>query len=144
MRHGRWVYFLALVLTIVSFLPLAIPVFFTVVELISSGRLLYDFLMPAELFLLTVIGGGGIVVLGVAGKISIKRLVVYLALDVASVGGAQVWAVLSGLAHGDTELTGVHVFAITIFAILFHLFALLVGLECVRICRSLRGAPKPS
>ncbi len=144
MGRGRWVYFLAVVLTIVSFLPLAVPVFFTVVELISSGRLLYDFLMPAELFLLTVIGGGGMVVLGVAGKISIKRLVVYLALDVASVGGAQVWAVLSGLAHGDTELAGVHVFAITIFAILFHLFALLVELECVRICRSLRGAPKPS
>ena len=109
--------------------PLIAPIFFSFVALITKGRFLYDFLMPAELFAFTMIGALGMAVILILNRTSPRRLLIVLLLSALNLIVSQIYANLTGLAHGETELAGIHLFMVIVFIVLYHVFALLVILE---------------
>lgn len=88
---------------ILSWLPIAAMAVTGLVGSIGARSLRVDWLMPAELFPLALVG---FILLFVAA-IRLKTLRVALAagfgLAVAALGGAQLYAVASGIASGATE-----------------------------------------
>ncbi len=116
---------------ITAFLPICLPPAFSIAFFIRTGRIVYDMLMPAELIFLTIIGGGGMITLMLLKKISPKRLIIFTTLSIANVLTSQIYANLSGLSHGDTRPTGIHLVALSIFVALYHILALSVAIECL-------------
>ena len=127
------------VFSALTVLPLAIPVFLSLLVLVMRGKFLYDFLMPAELFVFTLVGGLGVIVVLALMKKDFRRLAVALSLALLNLIVSQVYANVSGLAHGNTELTGTHLFIVSTFIVLYHFFAFLVVFESFRSLKFLRS-----
>jgi hypothetical protein len=97
---------LAITGTLLVWPPVAAPVFFSVVGLIASGVFNVDYLMPAELFLLVLVGG--LLLLWAALRARMRRR--WIAWSLGSVVllpvlGSLV-AKVTGLADGRIEPTG--------------------------------------
>lgn len=97
---------LAITGTVLVWLPIAAPVFFSAAVLIRSGMFRMDYLMPAELFLLVLVGGG--LLLWAALRMRRLRGLIGWGLGGAFVllFGSQLLAVATGLADGRTKPTG--------------------------------------
>jgi hypothetical protein len=97
---------LAIVGTVLVWIPILAPVFFSVISLLGDGIFRFDYLMPAELFLVALIGGG--LLLWAALRTRSRRGLIGWALGIAVVllVGGQALAVVTGLASGETEPTG--------------------------------------
>ncbi len=97
---------LALIGTVLVWLPIVAPVFFSAVRLVQARRFLLDYLMPAELFLLVLVGGGLLIWAAIRAR-SQRALIGWgLGGAVLLLFGGQALAVATGLASGETEPTG--------------------------------------
>lgn len=97
---------LAIVGTALTWLPILAPILFTAARLIQARRFMFDYLMPAELFLVFLVGGG--LLLWAALRMRARRRLIAWALGIAVVllVGSQLIAVVTGLASGETERGG--------------------------------------
>jgi hypothetical protein len=97
---------LAIIGTVLIWIPLLLPVIFSISRLISRGRFNFDFLMPAELFFFAI--AGGILLIWAAFRSKLLRKWISwsfgacLALTVIDAAAAN----LTGLAAGVHEPTG--------------------------------------
>jgi hypothetical protein len=91
---------IAIIGTLLVSLPLLAPILFTLIFLLRSGIFHFDYLMPAELFPLVLVGGG--LLLWAAFRIrSYKKLIGWsYGMAIFLLTASQVIAVLSGLASG--------------------------------------------
>ncbi len=97
---------LAVVGTVLVWLPVLAPLFFSVLHFMRARRFLLDYLMPAELFPVVLVGGG--LLLWAAVRLRSHRALIGGALG-AAVGllvVGQALAVATGVASGETEPTG--------------------------------------
>ncbi len=97
---------LAVAGTILVFLPLLAPLFFGIMRFAQAGIFQVDYLMPAELFPLVLIGGGLLIWAAVRAHLRLKWLIWSLAAAVGLLVLSQVAAVLTGLASGRVEAVG--------------------------------------
>lgn len=97
---------LAVAGTVLVWLPILAPIFFSIVSVVTSGVFRFDYLMPAELGLFAF--GGGIILLAAAilARSRVKLIGWGLGIAFVSVVGGQALAVVTGLASGATEPTG--------------------------------------
>lgn len=114
--------------------------FFTIASMVLTGIFRYDFLMPAELFLFTLAGSIGLAVIGLLLKLPVKKLLFAFLLCTAAIFGAQAYALITGLAQGETELTGIHLIIMSISVALWHFFDLWIILESFATVRKIRKA----
>ena len=126
-----------IIFCVLTLIPIAAPVFLSLVALLTRGMFLYDFLMPMELILFTLAGATGMIVMSALYNENYRKILSYVLLALANFVLAQIYANLSGLAHGDTKLTGVHVFIIAVFVSFQHLFALLTAVESFSMLKRL-------
>lgn len=105
-QRDSFTWALALSGTLLVWFPLLAPFLFSLLALIAGGGLRFDFLMPAELFLVVVAGGALLV--WAAGRAQARRRLTgwALALAVLALLASQGLAVVTGLASGDTEVGG--------------------------------------
>ena len=97
---------LAIVGTVLVWIPVLAPVLFSTLGFISRRVFRFDYLMPAELFPVALVGGG--LLLWAALRARSRRGLIGWGLGIA-VGflvGGQALAVVTGLASGATEPTG--------------------------------------
>lgn len=119
---------LAVVGTVLVWLPILAPVVFTVARIITGRIFLFDYLMPAELFPAFLIGGG--LLIWAARRAHYRWRLIGWGLGVAvfMLVGGQMLAVVTGLASGETEASGwPWVFVLTSIAI-YSLAIVLVGI----------------
>jgi inorganic pyrophosphatase len=92
--------------TVLVWIPLIAPALFAVIQLIRARIFRFDFLMPAELFPLVLIGG--LLLLWAALRTRLYRRLVgwSLGLAVCLLLGSQGLAVVTGLASGAAEPAG--------------------------------------
>lgn len=108
---------LAVIGTVLIWLPLVAPIVFALFALITRHQFLFDFLMPAELFLL--VAAGGVLLLVAAFWVhSRQRLIGWgMAVAVALLVGSQGLAEATGLASGATPAAGLPLVGVmTLFA----------------------------
>jgi hypothetical protein len=92
--------------TVLVWFPIVAPLLLGVAALFTRHRFLLDYLMPAELFPLVLVGGG--LLLWAALRSHRRRVLIIWSLVSAVVllVGTQGLAVVTGLASGRTEATG--------------------------------------
>jgi hypothetical protein len=122
-NKGAFTKILAIAGTVLVWFPILAPILLSLVSVITRGMFRFDYLMPAELFPIAL--GGGFVLLWAAIRARAQRGLIGWGLGCA-VGllvGSQVFAVLSGLASGETEPTG-WIWALSLAGIIGYTLAL--------------------
>jgi len=97
---------LAVAGTLLVWLPILAPVLFSLGLMLRAHMFRFDYLMPAELFLF-VLAGGGLLLWASLRAGSRRALIAWgLGLAVALLIGGQALAVATGLASGEAEPAG--------------------------------------
>ncbi|PLV59755.1 hypothetical protein [Thermotoga sp. KOL6] len=127
---------LSLVSSSLAAIPIVLPIILSIIILIFRGKIVYDFLMPAELFPFTLAGALSMIILGSISQKRVKKLIVLLVLSLLNLVISQVYANFSGLAHGESSIRD-HLFMVVMFIFFYHLFALLIMLECFSLTKEI-------
>jgi hypothetical protein len=97
---------LALVGTVLVWIPILAPLFFSLLHLAQTGRWLLDYLMPAELFSLAAAGACALVAASFLARSRLKLFAAAIAIGLAAIFGGSALAEVTGLASGEIEPTG--------------------------------------
>lgn len=133
---------LAIIGTILVWLPIFVPIFFSIVSIFSDRVFRFDYLMPAELFLLVLVGG--FLLFWAGGRAHEKRGLIGwgLGLAVGLLVGSQALAVVTGLANGETQPGGWQ-WVLVLGMLAGYIFAVMaVGIGGVRLWRDIFKGPR--
>jgi hypothetical protein len=126
---------LAIIGTVLVWFPILAPVLFSMGRMIRSGRLRFDYLLPAELFLSALAGGVLLIWAAIRARSRLRLICWSLGIAVVALLGGQGLAIVSGIASGETDPTG-GLFAIILGSIVVYSLALILtgfaGLLLVR------------
>ena len=128
---------MAIIGTVIIWLPIAAPIVFSAVRYIESNRFLFDYLMPAEFFPLVLVGGG--LLIWAAFRALLRQRIITWAFVIAIVFlvGGQAIAVATGLASGETEAAGLP-WALVIGSIVLYILAVIfVGINGILLVRDI-------
>lgn len=92
--------------TVLVWLPILAPILFGAISFIADGVFRFDYLMPAELFFLVIIGGGLLLWAAVRSHLRWKLFGWTLVIAAALFFGMQALAEVTGLADGSTPMGG--------------------------------------
>jgi len=128
---------LAIIGTVLVWLPLLAPVIFSLVTLFQRGRFLFDYLMPAELFPVELLGGA-LLLWAALRACAYKKLIGWsLAAAIIFLVGSMGLAQITGLASGKTEATGWLMTVVLIPLVMFLLTLVITGLGGVLLVKDL-------
>ena len=128
---------LALAGTVLVWIPIMLTILTSLIGAVSYRILRFDYLMPAELFPVALLGA--LLLLWAAKRAPSQRKLIGWGLGAAVVFliGGQAIAVVSGLASGAIEPTG-WIWALVITSIAFYSLALIeIGVAGVLLVRNL-------
>ncbi len=128
---------LTIVGTVLVWFPIAAPLVFGLLHSLRSGRLVIDYLMPAELLPVVLLGSG--LLLWAALRVrSYHRLIGWaLGIGIAALVISQWIAEITGLASGAMEPTGWQfVLVLSIFS-LYDLCVIIIGVGGILLWRKL-------
>ncbi len=133
---------LAITGTVLAWLPLLAPVLLTLARLAANRILRFDYLMPAELFPLALVGGGLLVWAAWRAR-AFRRLITWsVGAAVLLLVSGQVLAVTSGLASGAIEATGFWFGVVLASIILYTLALLAAAIGGILLLQDLYGASR--
>jgi hypothetical protein len=128
---------LAIAGTILVWLPILLPFVFAVTLFIRAGLFRFDYLMPAELFLVALAGGGLLLWAGLRARWRWGLFAWGLGISAGLLVGSQALAVVTGIASGATEPSG-WLWAMIIGALGVYVLALVaIGVGGVLLVRDL-------
>jgi hypothetical protein len=140
-KKGVFTKILAITGTVLAWLPILAPVFFSVIALIAIQVFRFDYLMPAELFPVALVGGGLLLWAALRAR-SRQRLVGWgLAVAAGLLVGSQALAVVTGLASGETEPGGWWWALVLILLAGYSLTLVVIGIGGVLLLRDLFKPP---
>ncbi|HEU0296538.1 MAG TPA: hypothetical protein VFR47_27625 [Anaerolineales bacterium] len=123
-KQGTLTKILAIAGTVLVWLPILAPIFFSAILFIQEQIFRFDYLMPAELFPAILLGGGLLIWAALRAHSHGKLIGWSLGIAAALLVGAQVLAEVTGLASGQTEPTG-WLWALVIGALVAFVLAIL-------------------
>ena len=112
---------LATVGTVLVWLPMLAPLVLGLMSYFGEGVFRFDYLMPAELFPLLLVGSGLLVWAAWRARSRVALLGWALAVAVVALIGSQTLAVITGLASGETAVGGWQ------WALVMALYAIFLG-----------------
>lgn len=135
MNRLRLTQILAVIGTVLVWIPIAAPIVFSLIRLARGGGFGMDYLMPAELFPVAIIGG--LLLLWAALRAhSRQRLIGWgLVAAVVLLFGGQALAVVTGLATGEIEPVGWPWVAVLASIAGYTLAVMVVGIGGVLLVR---------
>jgi hypothetical protein len=128
---------LAIAGTVSVWFPILSPVLLGLVILFMDGRFLFDYLMPAELFLSVLIGAGLLIWAAIRARASLKLIAWGLGVAVVMLFGGQGLAVATGLASGAHEPEGWRLFLVVGSLVIYILAVIAVGIGGILLLRRL-------
>ena len=135
-RRGVLTRLLAIVGTVLVWIPILFTVLTSIVGTISSRVFRFDYLMPAELFPVAFVGALLLLWAALRARSHQQLLGWGLGGAVVFLGGGQLYAVASGLASGATEPTG-WPWALVIASIALYSLALIeMGIAGILLVRT--------
>jgi predicted membrane protein len=115
---------LAIVGTVLVLIPILAPVLFAVIAFISGRGFRFDYLMPAELFLLVLIGGALLFWAALRARARRKLIGWSIGLAILILFAGQGLAMVTGLASATAEETGWRL-AIVFSALVVYILAVI-------------------
>lgn len=136
-NKGVFTKILAIIGTILVWLPILGPLLFSAIRFIQSGRFLFDYLMPAELVPAVLIGGSLLFWAARRAREHQKIIIWSFAAAVIMLIAGQVLAVVTGLASGETEAAGLPWALVISSLVVYVLSVIALGVGGIRLTRSL-------
>ncbi len=132
--------------TVLVWLPILAPVIFSLIHLLNSKRLLFDYLMPAELFPVILIGGAALLWSSLRAHTGRGWIGGSLAAAVGGLLASQILAVLTGLASGAREPAGLSWTVVLAMLAVYSLAVIVLGIAGVLLLRQvfLQSRPQPA
>lgn len=122
--------------------PILAPVLLSVAVIIKERIFRFDYLMSAELFPATLVGGGLLVWAALRAR-SHRRLIGWgLSIAVGSLVGGQVLAIVTGLASGETEPAGWWWALVLASIVVYSLALVVIGVGGVLLLNDLFKPPQ--
>lgn len=138
---------LAIVGTVLAWLPILAPILLTALLYLQERIFRFDYLMPAELFLIAVLGAGLLLWASKRARLH-RRLIRWgIALAAIMIVGGQAIASATGLASGEIEPTGWPWALVTASLAGYCLALVAIGVGGILLLRDLfrpSGSPAPS
>jgi hypothetical protein len=128
---------LAVAGTLLVWIPVLSPVFFSGFRLFSGRRFNFDYLLPAELFPLALVGGGLLLWAAWRARSRQKLIGWSLGIAVGLLVAGQAIAVVTGLASGAIEPTGWQWMLVIISLVGYTLALVAVGVGGVFLLRDI-------
>ncbi len=146
-NRGTFGKILATAGTILVWLPILAPTLMTIIRLLQQGGFNFDYLMPAELFLLALVGGGSLIL--VARRSGLRWRLVGWGLGIAAgmLGAGQLVAIVTGLASGEAQAAGWPLALVRATIYIYILALVVTGIGAILLLRRLfrlRITEKPS
>ena len=132
---------LAVIGTLLAWLPLFAPVVFSILFLLRSGKFHFDYLMPAELSPVVLAGGLALTWAAFRAKSYQKLTAWSLAAAVVCLVGSQLLAVITGLADGTTQPEGLPWAAVMVLLGIYILAVLVIAVVGILLTRKLFKRP---
>lgn len=132
-KRGSFTKILALLGTLVIWLVLLAPVFFSAMRYIQSSQFRFDWLMPAELSPAILIGGLLLFWAALRARSQSRPIAWGLLIAIVMLVIGQTYAVISGLASGEIEAAGLPWMLVTASIGLYILGVLITGLGGIRL-----------
>ncbi len=131
--------------TVLVGLPLVAPLILSLILLVAAGMFRFDYLMPAELLPLVLIGGGLLIWASVRARRWVRLIGGCMVAAFALLLGSQLVAMFSGLASGAIEPAGPWWVLTLAGLILYDLVLIGVAVGGVLLVRDLfRASPLPA
>lgn len=124
---------LAITGTVFIWIPILLPIVFTITRLISGRRVVFDYLMPAELFPAILVGAGLLVWAAIRAQSHRKLVFWSLGVAVVSLVAGQLLAVVTGLASGERETTGIWWFLVLASIAIYNLSVIALGIAGIAL-----------
>lgn len=140
-KKGVLTKILAIVGTVLVWLPILAPVLLSVAVIIKERRFQFDYLMPAELFPATLVGGGLLIWAALRARSRRRLIGCGLGIAVGLLLGGQVLAVVTGLASGETEPVGWWWALVLASIVVYSLALVVIGIGGVLLVRDLFKPP---
>ncbi len=103
---GTFSKILAIAGTILVWIPILAPILATTIRLLQQGGFNFDYLLPAELFVVALIGGGSLILVARRARLRWRLIGWGLGIAVVMLGAGQVVAVVTGLATAEAQAAG--------------------------------------
>jgi hypothetical protein len=136
-NKGVFTKILAIAGTILVWIPVLAPVLFSGIFMLRVGVFRFDYLMPAELFLLALFGGALLIWAALRARLRWGLIGWGLAIAVGMLVGGQALAVATGLASGETEPVGWPWALVVTTLVIFSLALVALGIGGVLLLRDL-------
>jgi hypothetical protein len=133
---------LAVIGTVLVWFPILSPVVVSVIAFMVERMFLFDYLMPAELFPVALMGGG--LLMWAALRAHSRRGIIGWSLGAAAglLVGGQALAVATGLASGATEPTGWQWALVLGSLVVYSLALVVIGIGGLLLLRDLLKTPR--
>lgn len=142
-NKGAFTKMLAIVGAILVWIPLLAPVVFSVIFLIRSGMFRFDYLMPAEVFYFSLLGGVLLIWAARRARVRWGMIGWGLAIAVAMFVLSGAIATLTGLASGKTQPGGWQWALVLTALVVFILAEVVIAVGGIALLRDLLRAPHP-
>jgi hypothetical protein len=121
MKNNLFTKLLAIAGVILTGIPVVAPIIFAIISTASGNGFRLDYLMPAELFIMVLIGAALLIWASIRAKKLIKPIAWTLGISVVLLIACQVIAQMSGLADGSISASGPFFVIVLAMLILFDL-----------------------
>lgn len=132
---GLFTKILTIVGTGLVWLPLLAPLLFFVGRIVIGRKGVIDYLMPAELFPAVLLGGGALLWAALRARVRQKLIGWSLGVAVGALVGSQALAVVTGLASGAREATGLWWVIVLALLGVYTLAVIIMGVGGVLLLR---------
>jgi len=121
MKNNLLTKLLVLAGVILTGIPVAAPLIFAIISLANGNGFRLDYMMPAELFIMVLIGAALLIWASIRAKQLLKSIAWVLGISVFFLVACQLLAQVSGLADGSIESSGPYFITVVSMLILFDL-----------------------
>lgn len=136
---------LAIAGTALVWFPVLAPLLFSLLRLMRSGSFMLDYLMPAEMFPVALVGGGLLLWAALRARSQQVLIGAGLAAAVALLVGGQALAIVTGLASGEAEPVGLPWVVVVAALVLYGAALIAVGVGGVRLSYAVfKTRPQPA
>jgi hypothetical protein len=129
--------------TVLIWIPLLAPLFFGLLSWIFDGIFRLDYLMPAELFALVLVGGGLLLWAARRTGSYFGFFAWGLGIAVLALISSQATAVITGLASGETAIGGWQWVLVLTLLVVYIAAVAAIGVGGLLLLRQLFQAPLP-
>ena len=141
-KRGVFTKILAILGTALVWFPLLAPVLIGVVFFINTRTLRFDFLMPVELFMVALIGGGLLIWAALRARSHWRLIGWGLGIAAGLLVGSQALAELTGLASGEIEPAGWVGALVLASLVVYSLAIVAIGIGGLLLLRDLFKPPR--